>query len=125
MGDTNKPNQSRHEDFARRCYAIGNGYDPASVRSGYADAALMCDAIAADIMVAHTVRGRVTKQGMALAESVILAGNVIWNMRKLLPDGSVCEGAQTWKTRNIDDVRVYLNEILAPDGGREGRDVKE
>lgn len=79
-------NEQRHMEFTQRHYAIMQHYSVADVRSGYGDAAHMCDALAADIEAAHTTRGKVTKQGKALADAVRAAGNVIWAMRDKLPD---------------------------------------
>ncbi len=78
--------QERHERFTRKHYRSFKGYDPGSVRSGHSDAAHMYDAIAADILVEHTVRGKVTKRGQELAAAVKRAGDAVWAMRKLLPE---------------------------------------
>jgi len=76
--------EERHLDFTLRHYQTCKHYDMPSVCSGHGDAAHMCDAIAADILREHTVNGRVTKQGEALAAAVKRAGDAIWRMREKL-----------------------------------------
>ena len=66
----------KHYDLSER--------DAGPVRAGHGDAAHMCDAIAADILREHTVRGKVTKQGRALAAACKRCGDAIWNMREKL-----------------------------------------
>lgn len=73
--------QDKHLKFTNGFYSRSPHFDEASVRSAYGDAAHMCDAIAADIESAYTKRGRVTKEGKALANALRNAGEVIWAMR--------------------------------------------
>ena len=81
---TKETNEDRHLTFTLGYYGRSKTYTRSSVRSGHCDAAHMCDAIAADIEAEHTTRGRVTKEGKALAAAVKRAGDAIWTMREKL-----------------------------------------
>ncbi len=73
--------QDQHLNFTKGFYSRSTRFDALSIKSAYGDAAHMCDAVAADIEAAHTVRGRVTNRGKELADAVRNAGCVIWTMR--------------------------------------------
>lgn len=54
----------------------------AAMRGALGDAAALCDALATQIGHDNRARGRITKQGLALAAAVTRAGNAIWAMRE-------------------------------------------
>lgn len=79
--------EAKHIAFTRQYYLRHRLFDHGLVQGAHSDAAHMCDALAADIRREHTRRGRVTKEGEALAAAVKRAGDAIWKMRsEICPD---------------------------------------
>jgi hypothetical protein len=68
--------QQKHEAWTLEYYKCRPDINCDALRSGYGDAAHMCDAVAADILREHTVRGRVTKRGQPrLPRQALLSSN--------------------------------------------------
>ena len=72
--------QMKHEAFTRQFYGRSPRISRSAVRSGLGDAAHLCDAIADDICDEKTVRGKLTKEGIALIAALKRVSDAIWTM---------------------------------------------
>ena len=104
--------QQAHEAFTLAYYAQSE-LDAKSVRSAHSDAAHMCDHVALDIRREHTVRGRVTKQGEALAAAIKRAGDAIWALREHV---YIASGGRGRSLPPGIDLVAFLRESLMIEG---------
>lgn len=74
-------------EIAQRLYASRS--ERAAMRGALMDAAALLDALAIDISDEHTIRGRITNQGVAMAALVTDCANAVFAMREKIEVPSV------------------------------------